>query len=148
MQEFSVQSAGFAALTLSDLMLQQLVISGHFTPAQARQLLATAIERHTGCAERDPANAALNITTAQLIQKLAVGLEPLFDQYDAPEGKAPVRTPSGKLTLLPIGPSKATAGQAAPATAAAPPVKSPSAPPAPAAMHNDVFAPADMVRKK
>lgn len=134
MQEFSVQSAGFAALTLSDLMLQQLVISGHFTSAQARLLLASAIERHTDCAERDPDNAALNITTAQLIQRLTVGLEPLLDQYDRADarGEKPPRAPSGKVTLLPVGPAK----------------KTPMIPAAAAPLGGEVFAPADAVRQK
>ena len=133
MQQFSVQSAGFAALTLSDLMLQQLMISGLVTADQARQLLASAIARHSQCAENDAQNASLNIQTAQLIQKLAAGLEPLLKQYDADPQTAekPTRIISGKLTLLPVAPNKTVA----PAKSAPPP---PSIPP----MGADVFAPA------
>lgn len=78
MTKFSTDAAGFAALTISELMLQQCVLSGLFTPEEARRLLISAAKRHEEAAEGADEKIALNMEAAHLIRALGSGLEPLF----------------------------------------------------------------------
>ena len=78
MTKFSIDAAGFAALTISELMLQQCVLNGLFTPEEARGLLISAARRHEAAAEGPDEKIALNMEAAHLIRALTTGLEPLF----------------------------------------------------------------------
>jgi hypothetical protein len=78
MTKFSIEAAGFAALTISELMLQKCVLKGVFTPEEARRLLISAARRHEDAAEGADEKIALNMEAAHLIRALANGLEPLF----------------------------------------------------------------------
>lgn len=80
MKEFSADSAGFAALTLSELILQQCVIKGVFTRAEARDLLEMACQRHEENAEGSPEKIALNTEAAFLLRSMSRGLKPLIEE--------------------------------------------------------------------
>ena len=86
MTKFSIDAAGFAALTISELMLQQCVLNGLFTPEEARCLLLSAARRHEAAAEGPDEKIALNMEAAHLIRALTTGLEPLFREQ---KGQAP-----------------------------------------------------------
>lgn len=95
MAKFSTDAAGFAALTISELMLQQCVISGLFTVEEARRLLVSAARRHEEAASGPDEKIALNMEAAHLIRAMLSGLEPLFRE---PQGNTPARdnkTPGG-----------------------------------------------------
>ncbi len=84
MTKFSTDAAGFAALTISELMLQQCVLSGLFTAEEARRLLVSAARRHEDAAHGPEEKIALNMEAAHLIRALGGGLEPLFrEQRDS-----------------------------------------------------------------
>lgn len=84
MTKFSTDAAGFAALTLSELILQQCVKNSLFTPAEGKQILKAAAERHLSCAEGDDAKVALNMETAHLLRRLSSGLGPILDSDLSP----------------------------------------------------------------
>ncbi|MCR9214573.1 MAG: hypothetical protein NXI13_12715 [Proteobacteria bacterium] len=83
MKEFSADAAGFAALTLSELILQQCVIKGLFTRAEARELLETACQRHEENAEGADEKIALNTEAAFLLRSMGRGLKPLLADPEA-----------------------------------------------------------------
>lgn len=86
MTKFSTDAAGFAALTISELMLQQCVLSGLFTAEEAQRLLVSAARRHEEAADGPEEKIALNMEAAHLIRALSSGLEPLFrEQRDSPK---------------------------------------------------------------
>ena len=90
MTKFSTDAAGFAALTISELMLQQCVLNGLFTGEEARRLLISAARRHEEAASGAEEIIALNMEAAHLIRALGSGLEPLFrDQRDIPKSTPP-----------------------------------------------------------
>ncbi|WP_339630426.1 hypothetical protein [uncultured Sneathiella sp.] len=93
MTEFSTDAAGFAALTISELILQQCVINGLFTAEEARRLLETAAARHEGAAHGPEEKIALNRQSAELIRALSSGLEPLLSR---PQAKAEKPAPEKK----------------------------------------------------
>ncbi|MBO0333549.1 hypothetical protein J0X12_07995 [Sneathiella sp. CAU 1612] len=96
MTKFSTDAAGFAALTISELMLQQCVLSGLFTAEEARRLLSSAARRHEAAAEGPEEKIALNMEAAHLIRALGSGLEPLFrERRDSSKTVAP-RKPAPK----------------------------------------------------
>jgi hypothetical protein len=78
MTKFSTDAAGFAALTLCELILQQCVKKNVFTSDEARRLIQAAAKRHESCADGTEDKVSLNMETAQLLRQLSVGLEPLF----------------------------------------------------------------------
>jgi hypothetical protein len=75
---FSTDAAGFAALTLCELILQQCVKKDIFTPVEAQELIQAAAVRHESCAEGADDKISLNMETAHLLRQLSMGLEPLF----------------------------------------------------------------------
>jgi hypothetical protein len=81
MKKFSTDAAGFAALTISELMLQQCVINGLFSSEEAQDLLRTAACRHEEAAEGTEEKVALNMEVARLLRALATGLVPLFREH-------------------------------------------------------------------
>ncbi|USG62855.1 hypothetical protein NBZ79_07680 [Sneathiella marina] len=88
MTKFSTDAAGFAALTLCELILQQCVKNNLFTPTEGKQILKAAAERHESCAEGEDEKIALNMETAHLLRRLSSGLGPLFDPEGRPATKA------------------------------------------------------------
>ena len=88
MTKFSTDAAGFAALTLCELILQQCVKNNLFTPAEGKQILKAAAERHESCAEGDKDKIALNMETAHLLRRLSSGLEPLLNADKRPVSEA------------------------------------------------------------
>jgi hypothetical protein len=80
MRDFSVETAGFAALTLVELLIQQCVIKGILNEEDVKGLLAAAARRHEAAASGSVDRIELNMETARLIHMLAEGLEPLFEQ--------------------------------------------------------------------
>ncbi|PHQ68715.1 MAG: hypothetical protein COB93_09950 [Sneathiella sp.] len=81
MRKFSTDAAGFAALTVSELILQQCVVKGLFTAPEARNLLNTAVRRHQNSAIGSDEKIALNDEAADLLATLSQGLEPLFRKF-------------------------------------------------------------------
>ncbi|MEH6527979.1 MAG: hypothetical protein V7723_18070 [Sneathiella sp.] len=95
MTKFSTDAAGFAALTLCELILQQCVKNNLFTPAEGKQILKAAAKRHESCAEGDEDKISLNMETAHLLRRLSSGLGPLLDpdNHTTPEtNKTPQKT--------------------------------------------------------
>ncbi|MEX1036443.1 MAG: hypothetical protein WDZ54_10835 [Sneathiella sp.] len=90
MTDFSTDAAGFAAFTISELIVQQCVLSGLFTAEEARRLLETAAARHESAAHGPEEKVALNREAAELIRALADGLEPLLRApHDIPTASPP-----------------------------------------------------------
>ncbi|MCC3305571.1 hypothetical protein [Sneathiella sp. HT1-7] len=98
MTKFSTDAAGFAALTISELMLQQCVLNGLFTGEEARRLLISAAMRHEEAADGTEEKIALNMEAAHLIRALVSGLEPLFREA---RNTAPPKTPQPKTGSRP-----------------------------------------------
>ena len=94
MTKFSIDAAGFAALTISELMLQQCVLSGLFTSAEAQRLLKMAARRHEDAAQGTDEKIALNMEAAHLIRTLSNGLEPLFREHRHGAQPAPAKPKS------------------------------------------------------
>lgn len=111
MKNFSTDAAGFAALTLSELILQQCLLSGLITPAEARGLLAIAARRHEDAATGSDDKITLNMEAAHLIRTLSLGLEPLLADRAA-TGDTAATVSSGPLHWP--GRTVAAAGKAAP----------------------------------
>jgi hypothetical protein len=88
MTKFSTEAAGFAALTLCELILQQCVKNNLFTPTEGKQILKAAAERHESCAEGDENKISLNMETAHLLRRLSSGLGPLINPDKRPASEA------------------------------------------------------------
>jgi len=71
MKKFSMDAAGFAALTVSELISQQCVIKGLLTVSETRHLLKAAARRHEDCAEGTDEKMALNLEAADLLLALS-----------------------------------------------------------------------------
>ncbi|MEH6545865.1 MAG: hypothetical protein V7701_05525 [Sneathiella sp.] len=95
MTKFSTDAAGFAALTLCELIFQQCVKNNLITPAEGKQILKAAAERHESCAEGDEEKISLNMETAHLLRRLSSGLGPLLDPDNH---KTPVTKKSSRET--------------------------------------------------
>tara|TARA_R100000005_G_scaffold45764_1_gene21806 strand:- start:3707 stop:4147 length:441 start_codon:yes stop_codon:yes gene_type:complete len=95
MKNFSTDAAGFAALTLSELILQQCLLGGLIAPEDARRLLGIAVHRHEEAANGSEEKIALNMEAAHLLRLLSHGLEPLFGDVEDSAGwqTAPVTAP-------------------------------------------------------
>lgn len=89
MQNFSTDAAGFAGLTLAELILQHLVLRGLMTPGEARRLLDIAARRHEAAAVGSEEKIALNMEAAHLLRALSLGLEPLFTAKTTPPEDGP-----------------------------------------------------------
>ncbi|MDF2367255.1 hypothetical protein [Sneathiella sp.] len=98
MTKFSTDAAGFAALTISELILQQCVLNGLFTGEEARRLLISAAKRHEAAASGTDEKIALNMEAAHLIRALSSGLEPLFREQ---RNATPPKTPQQKTGSRP-----------------------------------------------
>ncbi|MAL78180.1 MAG: hypothetical protein CMN55_03560 [Sneathiella sp.] len=100
MKNFSTDAAGFAALTLSELILQQCLLGGLIAPEEARRLLGIAVHRHEEAANGSEEKIALNMEAAHILRLLSHGLEPLLadkaandDNTAAPAASEPLRWP-------------------------------------------------------
>ena len=80
MRSFSVERTGFAALTIMELLVQELVIKGILSEAEVKHVLRAAARRHDDAANGDAEKIEINVEAAQLIRALSRGLEPLFDR--------------------------------------------------------------------
>lgn len=80
MQGFSSDITGFAALTIVEFLIQELVIKGVLDKEEVERLLEGAANRHDHAAKGDLETIGLNIETARLIRALSEGLQPLFQQ--------------------------------------------------------------------
>ena len=78
MRKVSATAAGFAAFTVVEYLLQELVIKGVVTTEEAREILDSAASRHDDAAYGDEEKVALNNDSAYVIRSLSKGLKPLF----------------------------------------------------------------------
>jgi len=82
MQRFSVERTGFAALTIIELLLQEMVIKGILSEREVKRILKAAARRHEDAAEGDADKIEMNMEAALLIRTLTSGLAPLFDREE------------------------------------------------------------------
>jgi hypothetical protein len=80
MQKFSIDTTGFAALTITEFLIQECVLKGVLSEKDVTRLLQGAAQRHELAAGGSMDKVQLNMETAKLIRTLLVGLEPLFKQ--------------------------------------------------------------------
>lgn len=80
MQTYSTQTAGFVALTVTELLLQECVLKGVLSEKDVKRLLRAAARRHENAAEGEAAKIDLNMQAAHMIRALMSGLEPLFEK--------------------------------------------------------------------
>lgn len=80
MQSFSVERTGFAALTILELLVQELVIKGVLSEREVKRVFSAAARRHDDAADADADKTEINVEAAQLIRALGRGLEPLLDR--------------------------------------------------------------------
>ena len=83
MQSFSVERTGFAALTIMELLVQELVIKGILSEHEVTRVFYAAARRHDDAADRDDEKNEINVEAAQLIRALSRGLEPLLEREKA-----------------------------------------------------------------
>jgi|GEM_PF-3269202 len=84
MKDFSIDTAGFAALTITELLLQHCVMKGVMTAEEVSQLLGSAITRHETAAKGSDEKALINTEAARLITAMLKGLSPLLGKEHAP----------------------------------------------------------------
>lgn len=83
MQTYSTQTAGFVALTVTELLLQECVLKGVLSEKDVKRLLRAAARRHENAAEGEETKIDLNMQAAHMIRTLMQGLEPLFEKEKA-----------------------------------------------------------------
>ncbi|MEH6403495.1 MAG: hypothetical protein V7750_09010 [Sneathiella sp.] len=89
MKDFSIDTAGFAALTITELLLQHCVMKEVLTEAEVTHLLGSAIHRHESAANGDDEKASINTEAARLITAMLEGLAPLLNKNKIPEKSTP-----------------------------------------------------------
>ncbi|MCG8491371.1 MAG: hypothetical protein MI743_07125 [Sneathiellales bacterium] len=82
MQGFSNDITGFAALTIVEFLIQELVIKGVLDKEEVDRLLEAAANRHDRAANGELEIIGLNVEAARLIRALSEGLQPLFAEAD------------------------------------------------------------------
>lgn len=92
MKDFSMDTAGFTALTITELLVQQCVMKGLLTGDEVTGLLKAAAYRHEMAAERDEEKTLINTEAARLIHAMLEGLSPLLN----PERVTPKPRPNRK----------------------------------------------------
>ncbi len=80
MAKFTFETTGFAALTITELMLQECILKGVFEEEEAKRLLQAAARRHEEAATGSLEKIQMNMEVATLIRSLSAGLEPLFER--------------------------------------------------------------------
>ncbi len=88
MQKFSVDTTGFAALTITELLIQECVLKGVLSEKDVKRLLDASARRHERAASGDLERIQMNMETACLIRSLTAGLEPLFKKQRKKKKKA------------------------------------------------------------
>lgn len=94
MQSFSIEKTGFAALTIVEFLLQEMVIKGVLSEVEVKRVLRGAAERHEQAAEGAAEKIEMNMEAALLIRTLMSGLQPLFERK--PTSKKKRRTSKRK----------------------------------------------------
>ncbi len=87
MQSFSVETAGFVALTLTELLLQECVRKGVLSEQEVKHLLISAAKRHENAADGDQEKVDLNMEAAHMIRTMMQGLAPLFNEEETQQEK-------------------------------------------------------------
>ncbi|MEP3244689.1 MAG: hypothetical protein ABJN40_11065 [Sneathiella sp.] len=82
MQGFSSDIAGFASLTIVEMLIQECVLKGVLDEAAVNRLLTAAARRHENAAGGEVEKIELNMEAARLIRTLMIGLKPLFEQAE------------------------------------------------------------------
>ncbi|MBL4741195.1 MAG: hypothetical protein JKY12_09375 [Sneathiella sp.] len=91
MKDFSIDTAGFAALTITELLLQHCVMKGVMTGAEVTQLLGSAIRRHETASKGIDEKTLINTEAARLITAMVGGLSPLLNKDQTPAKSKPKR---------------------------------------------------------
>ncbi|MBE7638258.1 hypothetical protein GUA87_15480 [Sneathiella sp. P13V-1] len=98
MQKFSVDTTGFAALTITELLLQECVMKGVLSEKDVKRLLKAAARRHEDAATGNLDRIQMNMETARLIRSLSVGLEPLFKKQRKKKKKAKKKAAQAQIS--------------------------------------------------
>ena len=80
MRQFSADTTGFAALTIVEILLQELIQQEILTDKDVKRILKSAAHRHEKAASGSTEKIDLNMETATLIRTLMQGLKPLFKE--------------------------------------------------------------------
>ncbi|WP_025899356.1 hypothetical protein [Sneathiella glossodoripedis] len=80
MRQFSADTTGFAALTIVEILLQELIRQEILDDRDVKRILKSAARRHEKSATGSPAKIDLNMETATLIRQMTMGLKPLFKE--------------------------------------------------------------------
>lgn len=78
MREFSTDSAGFAALTLVEILIQELVRQELLDDRDVKRILKAAAKRHEKAAAGSSEKIDLNMESATLIRLMKSGLTPMM----------------------------------------------------------------------
>ncbi len=82
MQKFTSDIAGFASLTIVEMLIQECVVKGVLDEAAVNRLLTAAARRHENAAGGEIEKIELNMEAARLIRTLMAGLKPLFEEAE------------------------------------------------------------------
>lgn len=80
MRQFSADKTGFAALTIVEILLQELIQQEILDDRDVKRILKSAAHRHEDAATGSPEKIDLNMESATLIRSLMQGLKPLFKE--------------------------------------------------------------------
>ncbi len=80
MRQFSADKTGFAALTIVEILLQELIQQEILDDRDVKRILKSAARRHESAASGTREKIDLNMETATLIRQMMQGLKPLFKQ--------------------------------------------------------------------
>lgn len=78
MRNFSADKTGFAALTIVEILLQEMIHKGILDDRDVKRILKSAARRHEGAATGNTEKIDLNMESATLIRVLLSGLDPLL----------------------------------------------------------------------
>jgi len=104
MPNFSVDRTGFAALTIVEFLIQEMVMKGMLTEADVKHLLVAAARRHEDAAQGDQYKIDMNMEAALLIRTLMQGLDPLFTRDRNSTKKKRERKPKPRTNERPTRP--------------------------------------------
>ncbi len=80
MRNFSADKTGFAALTIVEILLQEMIHKGILDDRDVKRILKSAARRHEEAATGKPEKIDLNMESATLIRMLLSGLDPLLSK--------------------------------------------------------------------
>ncbi len=78
MRNFSADKTGFAALTIVEILLQEMIHKGILDDRDVKRILKSAARRHEDAATGNSEKIDLNMESATLIRMLLSGLDPLL----------------------------------------------------------------------